>query len=414
VPFETLIGDRLVRGRIDAVFADARTAASTWSTGRPAARPRPTPRAGPWPSSWPPTGSPGRRWPGSPSRQVRAAFYYVRDDQTVRPADLLDEAGLTAGVLGDQHGLGPRFQHRLEDVRHVARVADVVARAELGDLAGRADQGPARADHDVLHHAGRMRLEARGVPGLGRDAVHVAADPRRAGGEQRGLVVGLRRGDRRALVRPDHLGARPRRVEQPGERHVQRDADRPQRLQAGVAGAGLQLGQRGLGDPGAAGDLGQRQPGPVPLPAQRGGDALQAPGRQTPGSGRVRHISPPFVLTNDSWMPRIGFMSSIRRTLEGSVRRDIALTCLAVLFIGLSYGAIAVASGLPLWLPVAQSVFVVAGASEFLFIGIVAAGGNPIAAALAGLLVNARHLPYGLALPPDITGRGWRRISAPT
>jgi 4-azaleucine resistance transporter AzlC len=109
-------------------------------------------------------------------------------------------------------------------------------------------------------------------------------------------------------------------------------------------------------------------------------------------------------------MPRIGFMSSIRRTLEGSVRRDIALTCLAVLFIGLSYGAIAVASGLPLWLPVAQSVFVLAGASEFLFIGIVAAGGNPIAAALAGLLVNARHLPYGLALPPDVTGRGWRRI----
>src|SRR5580698_8900711 len=102
-------------------------------------------------------------------------------------------------------------------------------------------------------------------------------------------------------------------------------------------------------------------------------------------------------------------MSSIRRTLEGRVRRDIALTCLAVLFIGLSYGAIAVASGLPLWLPVAQSVFVVAGASEFLFIGIVAAGGNPIAAALAGLLVNARHLPYGLALP-DVLGTGWRRI----
>ena len=28
--------------------------------------------------------------------QVRAAFYYVRDDATVRPADLLDLAGLTA------------------------------------------------------------------------------------------------------------------------------------------------------------------------------------------------------------------------------------------------------------------------------------------------------------------------------
>jgi 4-azaleucine resistance transporter AzlC len=80
------------------------------------------------------------------------------------------------------------------------------------------------------------------------------------------------------------------------------------------------------------------------------------------------------------------------------------------LFIGLSYGAIAVASGFPLWLPAAQSVLVLAGASEFLFIGIVAAGGNPIAAPLAGLLVNARHLPYGLALPP-VTGRGWRRMA---
>jgi len=27
---------------------------------------------------------------------VRAAFYYVRHDLTVRPADLLDEAGLVA------------------------------------------------------------------------------------------------------------------------------------------------------------------------------------------------------------------------------------------------------------------------------------------------------------------------------
>lgn len=104
-------------------------------------------------------------------------------------------------------------------------------------------------------------------------------------------------------------------------------------------------------------------------------------------------------------------MSSIYRTLSRGTLRDIALACLAVWFIGLSYGAIAVASGFPLWVPVAQSVLVLAGASEFLFVGIVAAGGNPLAAAAAGLLVNARHLPYGLALP-DMTGPGrpWRRL----
>ena len=113
-------------------------------------------------------------------------------------------------------------------------------------------------------------------------------------------------------------------------------------------------------------------------------------------------------------------MGSIRRTLERgplstAVLADIALTCLAVFFVGLSYGAIAVASGFPLWVPAVQSVLVLAGASEFLFVGIVAAGGSPFAAALAGLLVNSRHLPYGLALPAgitgaEVTGRGWRRL----
>ena len=103
-------------------------------------------------------------------------------------------------------------------------------------------------------------------------------------------------------------------------------------------------------------------------------------------------------------------MRSIWRTLDRRVLADIGLACLAVFFIGLSYGAIAVASGFPLWVPAAQSVLVLAGASEFLFVGIVAAAGSPIAAALAGLLVNSRHLPYGLALPPGVTGRRWGRL----
>jgi len=107
---------------------------------------------------------------------------------------------------------------------------------------------------------------------------------------------------------------------------------------------------------------------------------------------------------------KIYFMRSIWRTLDRHGLADIGLTCLAVFFIGLSYGAIAVASGFPLWVPAVLSVLVLAGASEFLFIGIVAAGGSPIAAALAGLLVNSRHLPYGLALPPGVTGRRWARL----
>lgn len=102
-------------------------------------------------------------------------------------------------------------------------------------------------------------------------------------------------------------------------------------------------------------------------------------------------------------------MRSFWRTLDRGTLRDVALVCLAVGVIGLSYGAIAVASGFPLWLPELMGALVLAASSEFLFIGIIAAGGSPIAAVLAGLLVNARHLPFGLAVS-ELVGDGWRRI----
>lgn len=101
-------------------------------------------------------------------------------------------------------------------------------------------------------------------------------------------------------------------------------------------------------------------------------------------------------------------MGSIYRTLERATLRDIAFACLAVWLLGVSYGALAVASGFPWWFPVVQGTLVLAGASELLFVGLVGAGGSPLAAAVAGLGVNARHVAYGLGLP-DVLGRGWRR-----
>ncbi|WIV54463.1 AzlC family ABC transporter permease [Amycolatopsis nalaikhensis] len=99
-------------------------------------------------------------------------------------------------------------------------------------------------------------------------------------------------------------------------------------------------------------------------------------------------------------------MRSIWRTLDRGLARDIGLVCLADCLVGVSYGAIAVSSGFPLWLPMLMSLLVFAGASQFMFIGIVAAGGNPFAAVLAGLLANARHLPFGFAIG-DVLGRRW-------
>ncbi|MGV8873228.1 MAG: AzlC family ABC transporter permease [Rhodococcus sp. (in: high G+C Gram-positive bacteria)] len=91
-------------------------------------------------------------------------------------------------------------------------------------------------------------------------------------------------------------------------------------------------------------------------------------------------------------------MRSTWRTLQDSNFRDIALVCLADALVGASFGAIAVSAGLPLWLPVVMSLVVFAGASQFVFVGILAAGGNPVAAVASALLANTRLVPLGFSI----------------
>lgn len=91
-------------------------------------------------------------------------------------------------------------------------------------------------------------------------------------------------------------------------------------------------------------------------------------------------------------------MRSFWRTIGAELFRDIALVCLADGVVGVSFAAIAVSGGQPPWVPVAMSLLVFAGGAQFAALGIVLAGGNPFAAALAGLVLNARHLPFGFAV----------------
>jgi DNA helicase II / ATP-dependent DNA helicase PcrA len=98
VGFETLIADRLVRGRIDAVFADAPDGGYDvvdWKTGR-------QPRSAAEKRSVAVQLAAYRlAWAALADvslAEVRAAFYYLRDNATVRPSDLLDAAGLAALV----------------------------------------------------------------------------------------------------------------------------------------------------------------------------------------------------------------------------------------------------------------------------------------------------------------------------
>ena len=76
----------------------------------------------------------------------------------------------------------------------------------------------------------------------------------------------------------------------------------------------------------------------------------------------------------------------------------MVVTALTVGLVGVSYGATAVAAGYPVWFPVALAMTVVAASSEFVLVGILAGGGGALAAATAGLLLNVRHLPYGMTV----------------
>lgn len=104
-------------------------------------------------------------------------------------------------------------------------------------------------------------------------------------------------------------------------------------------------------------------------------------------------------------------MRSIWRTLPAGLdrrtARDIALVCVADVLVGASFGAISVSGGLAWWVPVVLSVVVFAGGAQFAAVGVVLAGGSAFAAVVAGLVLNARLLPFGFAVA-DVLGTRWR------
>jgi predicted branched-subunit amino acid permease len=101
-------------------------------------------------------------------------------------------------------------------------------------------------------------------------------------------------------------------------------------------------------------------------------------------------------------------MRSFWRTLalDRPLRRDIALVALADGVVGVSFGAIAVSGGLPLWVPLAMSPAVFAGGAQFAALYIVLGGGGLAAAVIAGLVLNARLLPFGFAVA-DVLDLRW-------
>ena len=79
---------------------------------------------------------------------------------------------------------------------------------------------------------------------------------------------------------------------------------------------------------------------------------------------------------------------------------------------GISCGAVSVASGLTVWQTVALSVLLFTGGSQFALVGVMGAGGNPIAAVATSTLLGVRNGLYALQISRILQVRGVRRLVA--
>ncbi|SII04712.1 putative branched-chain amino acid permease (azaleucine resistance) [Mycobacteroides abscessus subsp. abscessus] len=102
---------------------------------------------------------------------------------------------------------------------------------------------------------------------------------------------------------------------------------------------------------------------------------------------------------------------TIERILPSSTYRAVAIITVTIVAVALSYGAISQVSGFAWWQTLMLAAFALGGAAEFTFVGVIAAGGAPILAVLAGLLVNSRNFAFGMAVGPFFP-QDWRALIA--
>ena len=79
-------------------------------------------------------------------------------------------------------------------------------------------------------------------------------------------------------------------------------------------------------------------------------------------------------------------------------------------FLGLTYGIYMNVSGFSFWYPMLMSLTIFAGSIEFITVNILLGSFNPIQALLMTLMINARHLFYGISMLDKYRNTGLKKI----
>ncbi|GAA1347399.1 AzlC family ABC transporter permease [Arthrobacter roseus] len=92
-----------------------------------------------------------------------------------------------------------------------------------------------------------------------------------------------------------------------------------------------------------------------------------------------------------------------------AVRVGLSISVATGLY-AISFGALAVASGLTFWQTMVLSLLLFSGGSQFAFVGVIAGGGTGFAAMSAATLLGIRNGVYGIQLNALLEPRRWRKL----
>ncbi len=79
-------------------------------------------------------------------------------------------------------------------------------------------------------------------------------------------------------------------------------------------------------------------------------------------------------------------------------------------FLGLAYGIYMNVSGFPFWYPMCMSLLIFGGSLEFVAVSMLMAPFAPLQTLIMTLMIQARHLFYGIAMLDKYRGMGWKRF----
>ncbi len=84
--------------------------------------------------------------------------------------------------------------------------------------------------------------------------------------------------------------------------------------------------------------------------------------------------------------------------------------CIGFLFLGMSYGFLMRSKGFSFIYPMLMSLFIFAGSMEFVTVDLLLSAFNPVYAFVLTLMVNARHLFYGISMLEKYKNTGWKKF----